>query len=245
LNSKSVWNTVAIALQEQEKTPVEFENEFTKLTVLANLDANVFYPSGKLMATSQPLIFENSLLAPYINPLPLNAFNKATELLFRLNKLVICNSMLRILSFTHQILVIKQEYWLFHFFNLPPHWNKCRLRFWQTSSLFFALIFIALIAISFLVTKWLTAPLRIITKTMGRVSLTGSNKPLQWQSDDEIGLMAREYNHMLVKLNDSKLELERNSKGACLARDCQQVAHEIKNPLTPMKLTFNSWNAPC
>jgi nitrogen fixation/metabolism regulation signal transduction histidine kinase len=73
---------------------------------------------------------------------------------------------------------------------------------------------------------------------MGRVSLTQVNKPLPWQSNDEIGLLAREYNQMLVKLNDSKNELERNQRERAWREIAQQVAHEIKNPLTPMKLTL-------
>ena len=95
-----------------------------------------------------------------------------------------------------------------------------------------------LLTISFLVTKWLTAPLKIITRTVGKISLTGANQPLEWESDDEIGLMAKEYNQMLIKLNDSKQELERNQREKAWREIAQQVAHEIKNPLTPMKLTL-------
>jgi nitrogen fixation/metabolism regulation signal transduction histidine kinase len=50
--------------------------------------------------------------------------------------------------------------------------------------------------------------------------------------------MAREYNQMLIKLSDSKQELERNQRERAWREIAQQVAHEIKNPLTPMKLTL-------
>ena len=59
---------VAVELHDNQYDFNEFERRFTNLTTLANLDANVFYPNGKLMTTSQPLIFENQLLAPYIKP---------------------------------------------------------------------------------------------------------------------------------------------------------------------------------
>jgi nitrogen fixation/metabolism regulation signal transduction histidine kinase len=78
----------------------------------------------------------------------------------------------------------------------------------------------------------------MITQTFGRVSLTKTNKPLEWKSDDEIGLMVREYNHMLDTLSDSKRELEKNQREKAWREIAQQVAHEIKNPLTPMKLTL-------
>ena len=57
-------------------------------------------------------------------------------------------------------------------------------------------------------------------------------------SDDEIGLLVREYNAMLTKLEASKRELAAQEKEAAWREMARQVAHEIKNPLTPMKLSL-------
>jgi nitrogen fixation/metabolism regulation signal transduction histidine kinase len=100
----------------------------------------------------------------------------------------------------------------------------------------FTAIFVVLIIISYWVSRWLTFPLRMITQKIGRISLTQSNQPMEWSSDDEIGIMVREYNQMLASLSDSKQELERNQRERAWREIAQQVAHEIKNPLTPMKL---------
>jgi signal transduction histidine kinase len=231
-------NTVAIALHEYKGDPDEFEREFTRLTALADLDANVFYSNGKLMSTSQPLIFENYLLATYINP-------SAYKRLKRGEKTFVSSEQVGSLQFyvAYAALVSPDTGEQTGIIGIPFFQSALSLERMQITILanilsIFTLIFIALLAVSFLVTKWLTAPLRIITKTMGRISLTQANKPLQWQSDDEIGLMAREYNQMLVKLNDSKQELERNQRERAWREIAQQVAHEIKNPLTPMKLTL-------
>ena len=64
------------------------------------------------------------------------------------------------------------------------------------------------------------------------------NKPLSWNSSDEIGIMVREYNAMLYKLSESKSQLELTQREKAWREIAQQVAHEIKNPLTPMKLTL-------
>ncbi|MFN8886307.1 MAG: sensor histidine kinase, partial [Cyclobacteriaceae bacterium] len=72
---------------------------------------------------------------------------------------------------------------------------------------------------------------------LGRTTL-GSNQPLQWKSEDEIGLMVREYNRMLATLEQSKIQLANSQKESAWREMAQQVAHEIKNPLTPMKLTL-------
>jgi nitrogen fixation/metabolism regulation signal transduction histidine kinase len=50
--------------------------------------------------------------------------------------------------------------------------------------------------------------------------------------------MVKEYNQMLYKLSESKAELEQTQRERAWREIAQQVAHEIKNPLTPMKLTL-------
>ncbi|MEQ8808450.1 MAG: HAMP domain-containing sensor histidine kinase, partial [Imperialibacter sp.] len=61
---------------------------------------------------------------------------------------------------------------------------------------------------------------------------------IHWNTSDEIGLLVAEYNSMLVKLETSRAALVRSEKESAWKEIAQQVAHEIKNPLTPMKLTL-------
>lgn len=223
---------------EEEGDQSSFENEFTNLTQFAHLDANVFYPDGKLMSTSQPLIFENELLAPYIKPLALRRVRTG-------DKAFILTEQVGNLQFNvaYATLFSPETGSYTGILAIPFFQSASSIEDMQITVLanilsIFTLIFILLLAISFLVTKWLTAPLQMITKTIGRVSLTRANTPLQWKSDDEIGMMVREYNHMLIKLKDSTYELEQNQRERAWREIAQQVAHEIKNPLTPMKLTL-------
>ena len=102
----------------------------------------------------------------------------------------------------------------------------------------FALIFIGLVILSYFVSQWLTFPLKFITQSLRRTSLVKTNQPLIWNADDEIGLMVKEYNQMLFKLGESMAELEHTQRERAWREIAQQVAHEIKNPLTPMKLTL-------
>jgi nitrogen fixation/metabolism regulation signal transduction histidine kinase len=59
-----------------------------------------------------------------------------------------------------------------------------------------------------------------------------------WRANDEIGLMVNEYNKMVENLEQSKIELSRIQKESAWREIAKQVAHEVKNPLTPMKLTL-------
>jgi two-component system nitrogen regulation sensor histidine kinase NtrY len=216
----------------------EFESKFTELAALANLDANVFSPSGRLIATSQPLIFENNLLSSYVNPIAFKRISNG-------DKAFVLAEQVGDLRFFVAYSVLTSEFNGEHlgiltipFFQSASSLEKVQITILSNILSIFTLVFLVLLIVSFLVTRWLTAPLRLITETMGRVSLTQVNKPLHWESNDEIGLLAREYNQMLLKLNDSKNELERNQRERAWREIAQQVAHEIKNPLTPMKLTL-------
>jgi len=92
--------------------------------------------------------------------------------------------------------------------------------------------------VSFMASRVLTNPLRIITQRLRRTTFDEINEPIQWNTADEIGLLVNEYNMMLLKLERSRAALVRSEKEAAWKEIAQQVAHEIKNPLTPMKLTL-------
>jgi nitrogen fixation/metabolism regulation signal transduction histidine kinase len=77
-----------------------------------------------------------------------------------------------------------------------------------------------------------------MTHKFRRINLHQLNEPVDWKSDDEIGMLVKSYNEMLTKLSESKEELAKNEKQTAWREMAKQVAHEIKNPLTPMKLTI-------
>ena len=98
-------------------------------------------------------------------------------------------------------------------------------------------VFILFSCLSYYAVRWLTFPFQLITKTLKNTNLE-QNQLLQWKSDDEIGLMVNEYNRMVQNLEVSRVQLARTLKENAWREMAQQVAHEIKNPLTPMKLTL-------
>lgn len=228
-----------VALRLQESSDVEdFSQTFTSLAGLANLDANVFHPNGTLMTTSQPLIFDNNLLSTFMKP-------TAYKRIIKGDKNFVANERVGSLQFyvAYSALYSPDTGDRIGVLAVPFFQSASSLEQLQITVLtnilsIFTLVFIVLLVVSYLATQWLTAPLQLITKTLGRISLLDTNRPLDWKSDDEIGMLAKEYNQMLVKLQDSKLELERSQRERAWREIAQQVAHEIKNPLTPMKLTL-------
>ena len=124
------------------------------------------------------------------------------------------------------------------FFDAQYELNDKLLKVLSTIINIFVSIFIVFIVLSYFASQILTVPLRLITQKIKKTTFYNYNEPLEWNSRDEIGLFVDEYNKMLRKLDKSKEALVRSQKESAWREIAQQVAHEIKNPLTPMKLTL-------
>ena len=213
-------------------------NELADLAKLSNMDANVYNTLGQLLASSQPLIFESNLISRYINS---DAF---IRILSGENLIIEAEQVGKLRYFVaYSAIKSPQTGDLIGILGVPFFQSLYLLERVQTVILanilnIFAVIFIVLLVLSYFVSEWLTFPLRFITQSLRKTSLTRMNKPLTWSATDEIGMMVREYNSMLFKLGESKIELEKTQREKAWREIAQQVAHEIKNPLTPMKLTL-------
>lgn len=89
-----------------------------------------------------------------------------------------------------------------------------------------------------LLSNWLTNPLQKLQMQLKRVSLEKNNESITYAKNDEIGVLINEYNNMLVKLKKSADQLSKSEREGAWKEMARQVAHEIKNPLTPMKLSI-------
>jgi signal transduction histidine kinase len=100
----------------------------------------------------------------------------------------------------------------------------------------YILIFIVAGAIAFLITRDFTRSLKKLSDSINHLKLGKKNETLEWKSNDEIGQLIQEYNSMLFQLEASADKLAQQERETAWREMAQQVAHEIKNPLTPMKL---------
>ncbi|MBL3655426.1 sensor histidine kinase [Fulvivirga sediminis] len=217
----------------------DLRGKLSEVSKYAGVDVNLFSTWGKLLGSSQPLIYENDLLSQYINPRAIAKIKEQGE-----NAYVTRESVGK-LNFNSTFYAIKsfESGKLIGILSIPFFQSEYTIQQNQVEVLtnimnIFSVIFIIFLLVSYLAAKWLTFPLVLITQKLKKTTLTGFNEPLTWKSDDEIGLMVSEYNRMLVNLEESKKALARTEKESAWREIAQQVAHEIKNPLTPMKLTL-------
>lgn len=130
--------------------------------------------------------------------------------------------------------------------NLPYETNDVFLQddlFSLMGSYGLAFLFILLLGaiMIFVVSKNSFSKLSSFAERIKETEVISNNLPIQYDKNDEIRILVDAYNEMLVKLKDQSeiiADVERQEAWREVAR---QVAHEIKNPLTPMKLMIQNY----
>jgi len=84
--------------------------------------------------------------------------------------------------------------------------------------------------------RLITRPMKVLQENIAAIQIDKPNKPIPWANEDEIGQLITEYNKMIDKLEQSAELLKQSERESAWREVAQQIAHEIKNPLTPMKL---------
>jgi nitrogen fixation/metabolism regulation signal transduction histidine kinase len=102
----------------------------------------------------------------------------------------------------------------------------------------FVFIFLLAGIITFVIANRITSSFALIGEKMKNISFGKQNDPIDWQRNDEIGVLVAQYNRMLNQLDDSANKLAKSERENAWREMAKQVAHEIKNPLTPMKLSL-------
>ena len=98
----------------------------------------------------------------------------------------------------------------------------------------FLLLFAGLFA--YFLLKKITAPLRSIAKHLSSQDIK-SKEPLTWPVQDEIGQLIESYNKLINELDTKTEQLIKSEKEGAWKKMAKQIAHEVKNPLTPMRLS--------
>ncbi len=240
-NTKNIAANFWTYLEENQKgirSKEAMEQELQTIARDADIDINVFNTDGKLYTSTRPLMYESGHLSKYINP---SAFIHIVE--DKENQKLL-NESLGSKQFSTVYTGIKSyEGKLLGILSVPyfyarPELDRQLLDVVSSALSVFTGLFLLFLILSYFASNSLTGPLRLLTHKIRRTSLDRLNQTIEWKSDDEIGAVIKEYNRMLGKLEESKASLAQSEKQSAWREMAKQVAHEIKNPLTPMKLTL-------
>jgi len=234
---------------EEQLTPrmgPYLDHLLSKLSNAVFTDITLYSPGGALLATSRPQVFNTGLIAPRMDP---EAYRRlAVE---------------GASSFTHEERIgtarFRTAYAPFRndrgevlaYMALPYFARQGELEQERAAGVvaivnLFVLLFVLSLLAAALITNWTTRPLMLLQRGLERIALGARNEPIRYPGRDEVGALVEVYNRKVEELRASAERLAQSERESAWKEMARQVAHEIKNPLTPMKLSIQlfqrSWD---
>ncbi len=201
-------------------------------------DINLFDMHGQLVASSRPKVFEEGLVSTRMHPIAY------ANLRGQLNNQFVHNERIGNLEYLSAYILLRNRYQeLLGYINLPYFAKQGELRneisyFLVAFINIYLLLFVVAIVVALFISNFVTQPLQLIRENLSRIQLGRANQKIEWPRKDEIGSLISEYNRMIDELGASAEWLARSERETAWREMAKQVAHEIKNPLTPMRLNI-------
>ncbi|MDR0581419.1 MAG: HAMP domain-containing protein [Prevotellaceae bacterium] len=214
------------------------DRELMQLSNSMQVDINMYDLSGRLVTTSRPEIFEKQLQS------------------FRMHRAAFATlSAGKTLYFVHKEQIGNLSFYSVYaaYYNLQgqtvayvniPYFSRRMQDIRAASAIVTAIInvyILALIAALLLgtaLTNRLLRPLQIVRRNMQALDVTKKMEHIAYPGKDELGDLIRAYNQMVDALEESARKLARSERESAWREMARQIAHEIKNPLTPMRLSI-------
>lgn len=218
-----------------------FQERIYEISSINKLNISIFDLHGNLLVSSKINAFEENS----IEPLPYNRLNELSQ-----------NS-------NHRVLKTRREkgvsYQSSYTYINDPKFKRIgilELQFTQDNSevekelqefitrlsLVYLLMLMIAIALAYFLSSYITRSIQIISDRMQSTRINERNEKIRLGSaSSEIEVLVDAYNNMIDQLEESAVKLAKSEREQAWREMAKQVAHEIKNPLTPMRLTVQSF----
>lgn len=199
-------------------------------------DLTLYAPSGRLLASSRPQMFTSGLLGSRMDHTAYSALalqggtalvheERVGSAAYRTAYMPLPDSRSATLAYV----------------ALPSFADQARQAEERAQLLvavvnLFVLLFALSVLLAVFISNWTTRPLDLLKRSLAGMALDRSNKPLHYRGQDEVGELVAVYNRKVEELRESAEKLARSERESAWREMARQVAHEVKNPLTPMKL---------
>lgn len=221
--------------------------ELNELAQTFFTDINIYDEHGKLVQTSQANIFDAGVLSSVQNPVAFKEiFSKNKAIFVQIEHIEDMNYL------SAYVPLYDKNEDLVGCLNLPYFAKTNELQseingFMVALINMYLLLTVMSIVIALFISDRIVKPLQIIQTKIANFNLKDTPEQIEWETNDEIGSLVKEYNRMVNELSESALRLAQAEREGAWKEMAQQVAHEIKNPLTPMKLNIQhfqmKWNS--
>lgn len=219
-----------------------FKDRIHELSDIHSLEVNFFDLNGKLILSSKSA-FKIDKQVPNIAPETLKELENSTSKRIVVTKPKENDTYIKS-SFTY---VKDNKFKNLAILNLPyeensDFYNEEATNFLARYAQVFVIMFIISIFLSYLLSSNITKSITQISEKLEVTQLNQRNQKLLLQpGNQEINGLIQSYNIMVDKLEESANKLAQSEREHAWREMAKQVAHEIKNPLTPMRLTIQSF----
>jgi two-component system nitrogen regulation sensor histidine kinase NtrY len=216
----------------------EIEAFINQIADFYDTDINLFNIKGKLIASSTGKLYDEHIISKRMHPLAYFHLTYLRESQYSQNEkigsLTFQTAYAPIFNSRNEVIGYLQLPYFSKQFDLIGEISSVVIGFINL----YVLLFIIIVLIAYLVSRNISYPLTLIQQNLAKMALGKSNEPIVWKRDDEIGELVKQYNSMIMQLDESARKLAETERQGAWREIARQIAHEIKNPLTPMKLSI-------
>jgi len=225
----------------EKNLPLIFKDKIHELSDIHSVEINIYSLKGNLLKSSKASFAVDSISPPipkYILKLVQSSIEKRYVDIKNMDGLKIRSSFTQIKDDRFKPLGI---------LNLPYveddsiYENEIQNFLVRLSQVYFFMLIIAF-ALAYFLSSYITQSLKTISDKINETSLNQKNEKIMIEDNSrEINSLIKAYNAMVDKLEESASMLAQSEREQAWREMAKQVAHEIKNPLTPMRLTVQSF----
>ena len=204
------------------------------LSIDMNQDLHVYALDGELLASSSPQLFDGGLLSAHMPD---------SKPIYSEDNIVLCYEQIM----DHPYLVAYMPFHNGAFVSIGyiavPYFLSEQTRKDEVRELLTRLIPTYLIALllslvfSYFATRSMTKPLSMLADKMRQFEIGGKSNHIDYPYHDELGALVERYNMLVDRVEESAERLANAEREGAWRTMARQIAHEINNPLTPMKLS--------
>ena len=220
-----------------QSVSARLENKINELADVHNLDLNVFNTSGQLISSTNLNIFESEDRPMQLPDSVIQNLNSSDD------RIVLTEEVKDQNYLSTYFYLVTSDNKNLAIVNLPYLKSERQSREDLVSFLFtlaqvYIVLFIVAAVAAYFLSSYITNTLATIRAKLQAFSIDSTNDKLEWNSNDEIGALVQTYNLMVDELHRSAEKLAKSEREMAWKEMAKQVAHEIKNPLTPMRLSI-------
>jgi signal transduction histidine kinase len=225
----------------ERNLPYIFKDKIHELSDIHNVEINIYSLNGNLLKSSKASFSVDNISPPiqkYVIKLVQSSIEKRYVDIKNIDGVKIRSSYSQIKDDKFKPLGI---------LNLPYveddsfYENEIQDFLVRLSQVYFFMLIIAF-ALAYFLSSYITKSLKTISDKINETSLDQKNEKIVIEANSrEINSLIKAYNAMVEKLEESATMLAQSEREQAWREMAKQVAHEIKNPLTPMRLTVQSF----